>query len=359
MRVLGIESSCDETAAAVVTEAGEVLSDVVRTQVESHAPYGGVVPEIACRDHLRAVGPVVERALELAGVPLGELDGIAVTRRPGLVGALLVGLQFAKGLAWTSGLPLVGVDHLHGHLLAAFLRYGDEREPRPPPSFPFVGLLVSGGHTALYRCDGPRAVDVRELGATRDDAAGEAFDKLAKLLGLGYPGGPIVDRLAAQGVAERAPCKLPAPMAQGLEFSFSGLKSAVARHVAAAGVPLGEQATADLCAAFQGTLVDTLVNKTLRAARREAIPRIVLAGGVAANRGLRERMRAACEARGLELFVPLVRSCTDNAAMIAYAGAQRLSRGERDGLDIGPERRTELERLTRKGRGPRRVRDGS
>ncbi|MBI4952019.1 MAG: tRNA (adenosine(37)-N6)-threonylcarbamoyltransferase complex transferase subunit TsaD [Myxococcales bacterium] len=353
MRILGIESSCDETAAAVVDELGHVYSDVVRSQVAAHAPYAGVVPEIACRDHLRAVGPVVERALADAGLGLADVDGIAVTRRPGLVGAVLVGVQFAKGLAWALDKPLVGVDHLLGHLLAVFLRYPDEGVPRAAPAFPFVGLLVSGGHTALYRCDGPAPPDVHELGGTRDDAAGEAYDKLAKLLGLGYPGGPVVDRLAHAGDAARAPVSLPAPMAHGLEFSFSGLKSAVARHVARAGKPADEAAAADLCAAVQGALVATLVKKTLAAAAREGVPRVVLAGGVAANRGLRACMREACEARGLELHVPPVRSCTDNAAMIAYAGALRLARGERDGYDIGPERRTELERLTKKGRGPR------
>ena len=202
MRVLGIETSCDETAAAVVTATGEVLSDVVRSQIAAHAPYGGVVPEIASRDHARAVAPVVIEALAQAGVELRDVDGIAVTNQPGLSGALLVGLQMAKGLAWAAEKPLVGVDHLVGHLLAVFLR-------RPAaeakvPEYPFVALLVSGGHTAIYRVDGPELSKVHEIGATRDDAAGEAFDKVAKLLGLGYPGGPVVDRLAAQGDPKRA-----------------------------------------------------------------------------------------------------------------------------------------------------------
>ncbi|CAN91772.1 MULTISPECIES: tRNA (adenosine(37)-N6)-threonylcarbamoyltransferase complex transferase subunit TsaD [Sorangium] len=356
MRVLGIETSCDETAAAVVTEGGDVLSDVVRSQVALHAPYGGVVPEVAARDHARAVVPVVREALSRAGVSAADLDGIAVTSRPGLAGALLVGLQAAKGLAWAAGKPLVGVDHLVGHLLAVFLRRGgaplsDERER---PSFPYVALLASGGHTAIYRVDGPALGAIRELGATRDDAAGEAFDKVAKLLGLGYPGGPVVDRLAAGGDAAAAADAVPALMArkESLEFSFSGIKSSVARHVAKRGRPEG-QALRDLCAAFQGAVVDALVQKTVRAARAEGIGRVVLGGGVAANQGLRAKMAAACERRGLALFVPPLASCTDNGAMIAYAGALRLAAGERDTLDLAPETRTALPRVTRKGGGAR------
>ncbi|WP_437551054.1 tRNA (adenosine(37)-N6)-threonylcarbamoyltransferase complex transferase subunit TsaD [Sorangium sp. So ce367] len=356
MRVLGIETSCDETAAAVVTEGGDVLSDVVRSQVALHAPYGGVVPEVAARDHARAVVPVVREALSRAGVSVADLDGVAVTSRPGLAGALLVGLQAAKGLAWAAGKPLVGVDHLVGHLLAVFLRRGgaplsDERER---PSFPYVALLASGGHTAIYRVDGPAIGAIRELGATRDDAAGEAFDKVAKLLGLGYPGGPVVDRLAAGGDAAAAADAVPALMArkESLEFSFSGIKSSVARHVAKRGRPEG-QALRDLCAAFQGAVVDALVQKTVRAARAERIGRVVLGGGVAANQGLRAKMAAACERRGLALFVPPLASCTDNGAMIAYAGALRLAAGERDTLDLAPETRTALPRVTRKGGGAR------
>ncbi|WP_438035478.1 tRNA (adenosine(37)-N6)-threonylcarbamoyltransferase complex transferase subunit TsaD [Sorangium sp. So ce204] len=356
MRVLGIETSCDETAAAVVTEGGDVLSDVVRSQVALHAPYGGVVPEVAARDHARAVVPVVREALSRAGVSAADLDGVAVTSRPGLAGALLVGLQAAKGLAWAAGKPLVGVDHLVGHLLAVFLRRGgaprfDEHER---PSFPYVALLASGGHTAIYRVDGPAIGAIRELGATRDDAAGEAFDKVAKLLGLGYPGGPVVDRLAARGDAAAAADAVPALMArkESLEFSFSGIKSSVARHVAKRGRPEG-QALRDLCAAFQGAVVDALVQKTVRAARAEGIGRVVLGGGVAANQGLRAKMAAACERRGLALFVPPLASCTDNGAMIAYAGALRLAAGERDTLDLAPETRTALPRVTRKGGGAR------
>ncbi len=353
MRVLGIETSCDETAAAVVTETGLVLSDVVRSQIEAHAPYGGVVPEIASRDHAAAIVPVVREALLQASMSPLDIDGIAVTTRPGLLGAILVGLSAAKGLAFSTGAPLVGVDHLVGHLLAVFLQRSGEEAP--VPAFPFVALLASGGHTAIYRVDGPDIASIRELGATRDDAAGEAFDKVAKLLGLGYPGGPAVDKLAASGDASRAIAVLPRAMAQktSLEFSFSGLKAAVMRSVAAAGAPPEGQALCDLCAAFQSSVVETLVEKTTRAARMEGIPRIVLAGGVAANRGLRARMAEVCRKQRISLFVPSFSSCTDNAAMIAYAGAQSLVAGHRDGLSLGPSTKTSLPRLTRKGAGLR------
>ena len=353
MRILGIETSCDETAAAVVTEEGDVLSDVVHSQIALHAPYGGVVPEIASRDHARAIVPVVREALSRAGVTVADLDGIAVTSRPGLSGALLVGLQAAKGLAWAARKPLIGVDHLVGHLLAVFLRRSAEAPPGP--EYPFVGLLVSGGHTALYRVDGPRLDAIRELGATRDDAAGEAFDKVGKLLGLGYPGGPAIDRLAAGGEPTRAQDAVPRPMARrdSLEFSFSGIKTAVARHVGALGKLPEGQALADLCAAFQSTVVETLVTKTVRAAQREGLRGVVLAGGVAANRGLRARMTAECARRGLSLSIPAFASCTDNAAMIAYAGAVRLAAGERDGMELSPSTRTSLPRVTRKGAGLR------
>ena len=353
MRVLGIETSCDETAAAVVTTSGEVLSDVVRSQIAAHAPYGGVVPEIASRDHARAVAPVVTEALAQAGLALRDVDGIAVTSQPGLSGALLVGLQMAKGLAWAAEKPIVGVDHLVGHLLAVFLqRRGSEAAV---PEYPFIALLVSGGHTAIYRVDGPELANVHEIGATRDDAAGEAFDKVGKLLGLGYPGGPVVDRLAAQGNAARAGVTLPRGMSdrRSFEFSFSGIKSAMARHVASLGAPPEGEALADLCAAFQATVVDVLVSKTVRAADSERLPRIVLAGGVAANRGLRARMAEVCARREIGLFVPPFASCTDNAAMIAYAGALRLARGERDGPELGPKTKTALLRVTRKGGGAR------
>ena len=350
MRVLGIESSCDETAAAVVDEHGLVLSDVVESQIALHAPWGGVVPELAARDHLRAIVPVVRAALRDAGTELDALSGIAVTVRPGLAGALLVGTLVAKTLSWSTGLPIVGVDHLVGHLLAVHLRRPGA--PAPPP-YPFVALLASGGHTAIYRVDGPLAANIVELGATRDDAAGEAFDKVAKLLGLGYPGGPVVDRLAKEGNPRAHDLPLPMLAGDSLEFSFSGIKSWVARHVAREGRPASPAAMADLCASFQRAVVEVLARKTIRAAKAEGVSHVVLCGGVAANRGLRERAAALCEKNGLVLSVPPIASCTDNAAMIAYAGAMRLVAGERDDASLTTSTRTQLPRVTRKGRGRR------
>jgi N6-L-threonylcarbamoyladenine synthase len=351
MRVLGIESSCDETGAAVVDGEGRVLSDVVHSQVALHAPYGGVVPELASRDHLKNIGPVVRAALAAAGVRLEDVDGVAVTNRPGLVGALLVGVQAAKGLAWAAGKPLVGVDHLMGHLLSVFVRRG--ADDAPAPRFPFVCLLVSGGHTAIYRVDAPRPDAIAELGATRDDAAGEAFDKVAKLLGLGYPGGPVVDRLAATGDASHV--KLSPPMAArgSLEMSFSGIKTQVARLVAEQPQPLGEAWVADVCASFQAAVTGVLARKVIDAAEQEHVDEVVLGGGVAANAELRRRVWELGEARGVRVLVPPLASCTDNAAMIAYAGAVRLSQGQADGWDLVATSRTSLERKTRKGRGSR------
>jgi N6-L-threonylcarbamoyladenine synthase len=353
VRVLGIETSCDETAAAVVTEEGFVLSDVVRTQVEIHAPFGGVVPEVAARDHAKALPRVLEEALARASMTLDAVDGIAVTARPGLMGALLVGVQAAKGLAWATGKPLVGVDHLVGHLLAVFLRRPSDPASEPP-AYPFVALLASGGHTAIYRVDAPTLDRIQELGATRDDAAGEAFDKFAKLVGLGYPGGPRVDKLAQAGDPDAASGWVPALMAnkESLEFSFSGLKTAVARRVEREGVPKGS-ALADLAAAYQRAIVRTLAEKTIRAAKREGIRTVVLGGGVAANSGLRAEMQRGCDREKLRLVVPPFASCTDNAGMIAYAGALRLAAGERDGLGLQPGPRTLLARVTRKGGGKR------
>lgn len=353
MRILGIETSCDETAAAIVTDTGLVMSDVVRSQIALHAPYGGIVPEIAARDHTRSIVPVIRAALDCAGMQLNDVDGFAVTCRPGLAGALLVGLSTAKGLSFSIDRPLVGVDHLVGHLLAVFLQRAEQ--PVDVPAYPYLGLLASGGHTALYRVDAPRFDAIREIGATRDDAAGEAFDKVGKLLGLGYPGGPVVDKLAAMGDASRAMHALPKTTAyrQNLEFSFSGIKSSIARHVASVGHPIEGQQLHDICAAFQWAVVEALVGKTIQAARAEGLERVVLAGGVAANRGLRARMAEKCMGAKLSLFVPPFASCTDNAAMIAYAGAQRLVAGEKDGMDLAPSTKTALERVTRKGGGPR------
>jgi tRNA N6-adenosine threonylcarbamoyltransferase len=324
MIVLGIETSCDETAAAVVDGGRKVLSNVVASQDEVHAPYGGVVPELASRRHLEMVVPVIRRALALAGVGLRDLDGIAVTQGPGLVGSLLVGCSAAKALAWVHGTPLVAVNHLEGHIYAAFL---EERIP----DYPFLSLVASGGHTALYVAEAP--LRYTRVGQTRDDAAGEAFDKVAKLLGLGYPGGPAIERAARGG--DPAAVRFPtATMSDGaLDFSFSGIKTAVSLHVRSAG-SLSPDRVADVAASFQATAVKMLVRQTVRAGKRLDTRRMVLTGGVAANTGLRQALESACAERGWELLVPSRQLCTDNAAMIAAAGNDRLEAGERASLSM-------------------------
>lgn len=351
MRILGIETSCDETAAAVIDER-RVLSDVVHSQIHLHAEFGGVVPELASRDHLKNIQPVIEAALRQARVKLQDLDAIAVTCRPGLSGALLVGTQVAHSLAWSLNKPLVGVDHLVGHLLAVHLEFEHIVTPEPP-SYPYLGILASGGHTALYHVKGPLPEEIEEVGATRDDAAGEAFDKVAKLLGLGYPGGPLIDRLAQEGDPSRI--ELAAPMAQrdSLEFSFSGLKTNVMRWVQQNGLPKNNDTLRDLCAAFQRRVTDTLIKKALRAAELRGLDTLVLAGGVAANSELRRRGYELAQEHGKRLIVPAFCACTDNAAMIAYAGLAlaRAGRDVRGKLEISP--RTSLPRVTKKGGGPR------
>jgi len=325
--VLGIETSCDETAAAVLDGGRKVLSNVVASQDDVHAPYGGVVPELASRRHLEVVVPVVRRALQEAGMGLRDLDGIAVTQGPGLVGSLLVGCSAAKALAWAHGTPLVGVNHLEGHIYAAFL---EERTPEHP----FLALVVSGGHTALYVAAEPRCY--ARVGQTRDDAAGEAFDKVAKLLGLSYPGGPAIER-ASTGGDPRAISFPTANMSYGApDFSFSGIKTAVSLHVRRAGA-LSNAEIADVAASFQATVVKMLVRKSLRAGRRLGLRRLVLTGGVAANRALRHALEAECGERGWELFIPSRALCTDNAAMIAAAGHDRLQAGERAPLTMNAD----------------------
>jgi N6-L-threonylcarbamoyladenine synthase len=327
VRVLGLETSCDETAAAIVEDGQRVLADVVHSQSGIHEQYGGVVPELASRDHLMRALPVVERALSDAGLALKDLDGIAVTCGPGLIGALLVGVQTAKALALAAEKPLVPANHLEGHLLAIRL---SERVA----DFPFLGLVVSGGHTSLYRVDGFGAYHV--IGQTRDDAAGEAFDKVGKLVGLPYPAGPHIDRLAKGGNAKaiRFPRGLPRRTVN--DFSFSGLKTAALLHVQRHGLPEGA-ALADFCASFQEAIVDVLCAKAIRAARAAQLPRLVLCGGVAANSRLREAMVKRGRDDDLDVYVPERKLCTDNGAMIAVAGAWRLERGERAGWDLNAD----------------------
>ena len=320
MRVLGIETSCDETAAAVVEDGRRALSDVVATQIEIHRRWGGVVPELASRNHVVQMMPVVDEALSRAGVGPESLDAVAVTSGPGLVGALLVGVQAAKALALAWGKPLVPVNHLEGHLVAAFLG-------EPQPAFPYLGLVVSGGHTSLYAARG--FGDYGLLGQTRDDAAGEAFDKGAKLLGLPYPGGVAIDRLAKEGDPQAL--RFPRAIVKGsdLDFSFSGLKTALLHHVRKHGVPEGKD-LADLCASYQEAIVRALVDKVIRAARRLSFERLVLSGGVAANSRLRTVVAArVAEYEGMSAILPPARLCTDNAAMIAVAGTHAHERGVR------------------------------
>ncbi|MDD3802455.1 MAG: tRNA (adenosine(37)-N6)-threonylcarbamoyltransferase complex transferase subunit TsaD [Desulfuromonas sp.] len=317
MRILAIESSCDETSAAVVCDGRRILSNIVSSQVDIHALYGGVVPELAARQHLEAGPLVVEQALQQAGVCLSDIEAVAVTQGPGLVGALLVGLSLAKGIAWGAGLPLVGVHHIEGHILAPLL----ERDL----AFPFLALAVSGGHTHLYRVEGFGQYHL--LGQTLDDAAGEAFDKVAKMCGLTYPGGALIDRLAAQGDGSRF--ALPRPMLQheGFDFSFSGIKTAVLTLLKKQPELAQPPHLADLAASFQEAVVEVLSKKTFAAAHQHRLERIVVAGGVACNSGLRQRCLALAQQQGLEVVFPSPALCGDNAAMLAVAAEARLRRG--------------------------------
>jgi len=322
MRILGIESSCDETAAAVYDGSRGLLSSVVSSQEAVHAPYGGVVPELASREHLRTVVPVVEKALAEASSGRDTVDGIAVTAGPGLIGSLLVGLCFAKSLSCAWEKPIYGADHLESHIYAVYL------EHRVP--FPYVALLVSGGHTSLFRVGGWD--DVRLLGATLDDAAGEAFDKAAKMMGLGYPGGAVIDRLALSGDPQRHAFPRARLAADSADFSFSGLKTALRTFLAA---PEGKAARIeDVAASFQEAVVDVLVEKAVAAARREAVPNLVLSGGVSANSRLRAQATARGAAAGLSVVLPSKVLCTDNAAMVALLGERRMTAGAVSGPEL-------------------------
>jgi N6-L-threonylcarbamoyladenine synthase len=324
MIVLGIETSCDETAAAVVSDGEVILSNVVWSQVTTHHPYGGVVPELASRKHMEKIVPVVEEALARAGVSLGSLEGVAVTCGPGLVGALLVGLCFAKAIAYAQGLPLTGVDHLQGHVAAVHL------EP-DPPAFPFVALLASGGHTNLYHVVGPTCFE--HMGQTRDDAAGEAFDKVAKTMGLGYPGGLVIDELSQDGDPERIHFPRAFLDKTGFDFSFSGIKTAVARYVRTQQVA-GSISLGDIAAAFQEAVVDVLVQKAILAVETKRCERLAVVGGVACNRRLRERIKEEAVRAGISVHIPRPELCSDNGAMIAAMGYRHLSQGKTASMDL-------------------------
>ncbi|MEZ5839189.1 MAG: tRNA (adenosine(37)-N6)-threonylcarbamoyltransferase complex transferase subunit TsaD [Hyphomicrobiales bacterium] len=344
MIVLGIETSCDETAAAIVRREadgrGTILSDVVASQIEDHAAYGGVVPEIAARAHVEMLDGIVGRALAEAGIDLADVDGIAATAGPGLIGGVIVGLMTGKAIASVAGKPFVAVNHLEGHALTA--RLTDE------VAFPYLLLLVSGGHTQILEVAGVGRY--RRLGTTIDDALGEAFDKTAKLLGLSYPGGPAVERAAETGDATRFDLPRPLLDREGFDFSFSGLKTAV-RLEAEKIAPLSDQDVSDVCASFQAAACDVVGRKVERALSafiadtRPAVPTLVVAGGVAANKAIRARLEAVAGRHGARLVAPPLKLCTDNGAMIAWAGAERLALGASDGLDTAPRARWPLDEL--------------
>jgi N6-L-threonylcarbamoyladenine synthase len=329
--ILGIETSCDETSVAVVVDGRTVRSNIVASQVDLHAKYGGVVPEIASRAHIERLDAVIEEAMAVAGVTKDDIDAVAVTNRPGLVGALIIGVTAAKTLAWAWSKPLVGVDHIRAHA------YSPAIEMQTPP-WPAIGLIVSGGHTSLFLIRSP--IDIERLGATIDDAAGEAFDKVATILGLGYPGGPLIDKLAHDGDPRAIDFPRTTLGPDSLDFSFSGIKTAVLYHVHGHGKTTGgleklsQRQLADVAASFQQAVIDVLVRKTTLAVARTGVQTVVLGGGVAANRALRAQLASACEQRRLAFHAAKMAYCTDNAAMIAALGYHQLMAGDTAALDL-------------------------
>lgn len=329
--ILGIESSCDDTSAAVIRD-GYLLSNVIASQ-QVHKDYGGVVPELASRAHELNIVPVVSQALEKAGVTVADISAIAFTRGPGLLGSLLVGTSFAKALSISAEKPMIMVNHLQGHILANFVR--QEGKPVHEPSFPYLCLLVSGGNSQIVKVSGPLEFEI--LGQTIDDAVGEAFDKCSKMMGLGYPGGPIIDRLAAQGDPDRF--KFAKPHIEGLDYSFSGVKTSLlyfVRDEMAKDPQFMEKNKEDICASFQKTLIDILLDKLIKAARQTGINEITIGGGVSANSGLRNRITEEGRKRGWNTYLPEFKFTTDNAAMIAIAGYFHYLAGERTPLDVAP-----------------------
>lgn len=339
--ILGIESSCDETGLALYHETEGLIAHALHSQIALHATYGGVVPELASRDHIHRLIPLTKQVMTQADVSLNDLTGVAYTAGPGLVGALLTGAGFARSLAFARGIPAIGVHHMEGHLLSPLLE-------APELSFPFMALLVSGGHTQIIRVDA--IGEYQLLGDTLDDAIGEAFDKTAKLMGLGYPGGPIVSKLALQGNAQRY--KLPRPMTDraGLDFSFSGLKTAVLTTWQQAQTERSqdlEQAKADICASFELAVCDVLIIKLKRALQQEKLDTLVVAGGVSANQRIRSSLSQLMSSRSGHAFFPRPEFCTDNGAMIAFAGFQRIKAGEYNSLDFSARARWPLSEMNR------------
>lgn len=340
MRILGIETSCDETGVAIYDDTMGLLADQLYSQVKLHADYGGVVPELASRDHVRKTVPLIQAALKQANLTAADIDGVAYTAGPGLVGALLVGATIGRSLAMAWDVPAIPVHHMEGHLLAPMLEDN-------PPEFPFVALLVSGGHTQLISVTGIGEYEL--LGESIDDAAGEAFDKTAKLLGLDYPGGPLLSKMAQQGIAGRFTFPRPMTDRPGLDFSFSGLKTFAANTIRQSGDD--EQTKADIARAFEDAVVDTLAIKCKRALDQIGFSRLVMAGGVSANRTLRSKLAAMMEQRRGEVFYARPEFCTDNGAMIAYAGMVRLKAGENSGLAVSVRPRWPLDQLPAVGAG--------